>query len=424
MDSGFDPSRFAHLLNGRRLYLWGASIVGTGCCRALERCGFTPAGFIDSSPRLHGKSTIGYPVSPPVEILNDPDARQKVFVIISSGHYENEIAELCRGYGLAENDDFISARTLSPLDPSVDISGLCNLRCISCPRGNYAEQPARGFMSAATYSRVIEKLLNELPFMGNLQLYSWGEPFLNPELAEIIAITIEKKVLCALSTNLNVKGDLTDVIRARPDWIKVSASGFGPSYELTHTGGNWEIFVRNLKQLKDLRENCHPGMYVEVNYHLYKHNIGNDYRRMAELCQELGFVFKPNWAYLYPLDTVLDYCEGRKLSTEAEQTLGMLLLGIDEGLDRARNQASLPCAEERCFPISWDLSVRSCGAWFWPTTSDNYLKEPLQDILERRARSGICELCRCHALHRFTSVYVEETSSATGTGDQSKGTNP
>ncbi len=398
----------ARLIHGRQLYIWGASIVGSGICRALERCGFPPAAFIDSSARLKGKTTLGYQVLSPGAVLDEPASRDNAFIVIASGHYEAEIARHCRGAGLLPNEDFISARELSPLDPSVDVSGFCNLRCISCPRGNYEEQPPRGFMSAYIYNRVLEKLLRELPFMGNIQLYAWGEPLLNPEIAQIIRGTVERGVLCAISTNLNLRKDFDEVVRARPDWIKVSASGFGPHYEVTHTGGDWDLFLSNLKKLSDLRQRVHPEMYVEVNYHLYRHNLGDEYSKMADLCKELGFVFRPNWAYLYPLDKVMDYCEGRELGSEARQTLEMMLLGIDEGLARAQSQADLPCAEERCFPISWDLRVRACGAYFWPIVSENFLAEPMSAILERKIKSGLCAQCKRHALHRFTSVYLEE----------------
>lgn len=410
----------ANLINGRQLYVWGASIVGSGTCRALERCGFPPVAFIDSSSRFNGKTSLGYQVLAPNAVLSVSTLRDNAFIIIASGHYEDEISELCKAAGLLPTKDFMSARELSPLDPSVDVSGLCNLRCISCPRGNYKEQPPRGFMSVDTYKQVLDKLLTELPFMGNIQLYAWGEPLLHPELAEIIRSTVDRGVLCAISTNLNIRKNFDEVIRARPDWIKVSTSGYGSPYETTHTGGDWDLLLSNLQQLSKLRQRFHPEMYVEVNYHLYRHNLGEEYQKMSNLCTDLGFIFRPNCAYLYPLDKVMDYCEGRELGPEAQKTLDMILLGIDEGLTRAHNQANLPCAEERCFPISWNLNVRSCGAYFWPTVAENYLTEPLSSIIKRRMKSGICTRCKRQALHRYTSVYLEEATPRNETDNTSE----
>jgi MoaA/NifB/PqqE/SkfB family radical SAM enzyme len=404
------PDEMKARVKGRELYLWGASIVGCGICRALERNGISPAGFIDSSSRMQGTVALGYKVYRPDEILKKEPAQKSLpFIVITSGHYEHEIMAECEKNGFVKDRDFISARTLCPLDPSVDISGVCNLHCISCPRGNMRTQPPAGFITAATYARVLDKLLRELPFAGNIQLYAWGEPLLNPEVAQIIKTTVDRKLLCAISTNLNVRTDFADAIRAKPDWIKLSVSGYGGEhYEITHTGGKWAVLLSNMKKLSEYRRRFNPQMYVEVNYHLYKHNIGEEYDRMQALCNELGFVFRPNNAYLYSLDNIMKYREGGELTGEARQTLDMLLLDIDEGIARAEAQKHLPCAEERCFPINWNLNVRFCGAYFEPVVAGNYLETPLGEIVRRRNESPFCKRCMSLALHRFTGVYLEE----------------
>ena len=406
--SMMNPDELKKLVGGRTVFLWGASIVGFGVCRAVERNGIKPGGFIDSSKRLKGKSSLGYKVYLPDEILPDAAERKNKFIIITSGHYENEIENICIKAGLAKNMDFISARTICPLDPSIDISGICNLHCISCPRGNMHYQTPAGFMRIETYNKVLDKILKELPFVGNIQLYAWGEPLINPDVAQIIDATVKRHVLCAISTNLNIRTDLSAAIKAKPDWIKVSVSGYGKEYERTHTGGNWKLFFANIHKLKKLKEEFNPDMYVEVNYHLYKHNTGDQYKMIKELCEKLGFIFRPNPAYLYSLDNLLDYREGRPLSSEAVETLDMLLLAIDDGIARAEQQKLLPCAEERCFPINWNLNVRFCGAYFKPVLVDNFLETPLSEIIEKRNASVFCDKCKSYALHRFTSVYIQE----------------
>ncbi len=405
------PSELKERLAGRQLFIWGASIVGQGMAKALQRHGIALRAYLDSSSRFQDQGIGGYEVWAPSKLLENSQQRVQAFIIIASGHYEDEISAKCRRAGLSSGKDYISARELSPLDPSVDVAGLCNLKCMSCPRGNMSPQPKPGFITPEVYGRVLDKLLAELPFLGSVQLYTWGEPLLHKELGAIIEMTVQRKLLCAISTNLNVKKGLERVIQAKPDWLKVSASGFGPSYELTHTGGNWEVFLANLYRLKELRDKYHPQMYVELNYHLYRHNLGDDYNNMEKLCRELRIAFRPNWAYLYPLDNVLTYCQGGELSTQAKDTMKLLVMDIDQGLAKASAQKDLPCAEDRCFPITWDLKVKGCGAYFQPVIADNFLETPLQDILAKRLESGICGVCRQHALHRFTSVYLEEASA-------------
>lgn len=405
MDIGRE--QLAAWIGDRPVFIWGAMIVGQGVCRALERMDMAVHGFLDSSPAMQGQRALGYPVLAPHPTLAEA-AAGRAFVIIGSGHHDLAIEADCVAHGLVKYRDYLPSRELNDVDPSVDISGTCNLRCVSCPQGNIAERPPIGFMTAIDYQRVLDKLLRELPFLGSVQLYTWGEPLLNPQLPEIIARTREAKVLTAISTNLKVARGLREVIAARPDWIKVSASGFGENYELGHTGGNWPRFLANLHTLAGLRDELHPGMQIILNYHLYRHSTGESYRQMRQLCDELGFIFRPNMAYLYSLDNVLDYVEGRPISAESHQTLDMLLMDIDEGIARAQQRKHLPCPEERCLPINWDRKVRFCGVYFKPSIADDFLETPLEEIMATRRDSDFCARCMGHGLHHYTAVYLEE----------------
>ncbi|MBU0767456.1 hypothetical protein KKF55_06830, partial [Patescibacteria group bacterium] len=163
-----------------------------------------------------------------------------------------------------------------------------------------------------------------------------------------------------------------------------------------------------LRNLAHLRDKIYPEMQITVNYHLYKHNIGEDYRRMEALCKELSLIFRPSPAYLYPVDAVLDFIEGKDLSPEAQRTLPMLLMSLNEGIAKARERSYLPCPEERCFPVYWDCSVRTCGVFFRSFITDNYLNTPLSEIIERKRRSNLCIQCKKHSLHQFTGVYLAE----------------
>ncbi len=49
------------LCANKKIFLWGAMIVGQGVCRSLERVGIPVEAFLDSSPSLQGKKALGYP---------------------------------------------------------------------------------------------------------------------------------------------------------------------------------------------------------------------------------------------------------------------------------------------------------------------------------------------------------------------------
>jgi hypothetical protein len=398
------------LHTGKKVFIWGAMIVGQGVCRALERIGVPVEAFLDSAPSLQGKKALGYPILKPDNAVR---AGERV-IIAASGHCDLEIGGICDSAGLRKGRDYVLCREINDIDPSIEIAGGCNLRCISCPRGNETEQPPGGLMTAATYHKVLGKLLREIPMLGSVQLYTWGEPLLNPELPEIVAITRTAKVLSAISSNLNYGKWLEPVVASKPDWFKVSCSGWEKSYELTHTGGKWAVFLANLRKLAGLRDRLHPDMQITVNYHLYKHNLGEDYRRMEALCEELSLIFRPSPAYLYPADIIMEYVDGKEISENARRTIPMLMMSLEEGLSKARAHAGLPCPEERCFPINWDCAVRACGVFFRPFISENFLTEPLGDILERKRKSRLCVECRKHGIHQFTGVYLAEKRLADG----------
>ncbi len=392
----------------KKVYIWGAMIVGQGVCRALERQGIPVEGFLDRSPSLQGKMALEYPIIDPQSVLGAVHNGEGV-IITGSGHNSPEIAAICEKHGLKLGEHYILCSQLNDIDPSVDIAGVCNLRCISCPRGNEPVQPPAGFMSADIYRKVIHKLVREIPLLGSVQLYAWGEPLLNRELPEIIKTTRESQVLTALSSNLNHAPNLERVVAARPDWFKVSCSGWGRNYESTHTGGSWETFLANLKRLAQLRDTLHPGMQIILNYHLYNHNTGEDYQRIEALCDELSLIFIPNHAYLYPLDAIMDFVDGKELSAQAKETLPMLRMSLEEGISRAREQTALPCCEERTLPINWDGRVRTCGVFFRSFIQGSFLDTPLDEILRQKRGSQLCIDCKARGIQHFTSVYLAET---------------
>jgi MoaA/NifB/PqqE/SkfB family radical SAM enzyme len=382
-------------------------IVGQGVCRSLERIAIPVTLFLDSSVSLQGRKALGYEIRKPDEAFEEVRSGRGL-IIAGSGHCDLEIGELCSKAGLKQGRDYILSRELNDIDPSIDVAGMCNLKCISCPRGNDSTQTTSGYMSAATYKRVLDKLIDEIPLLGSVQLYAWGEPLLNAELPEIILITREAKVLTAISTNLNYGRNLEAVVSARPDWIKVSCSGWGESYELTHTGGKWDLFLTNLHKLAELRDRIYPEMQITLNYHLYRQNIGEDYRRMEALCRELSLIFRPSPAYLYPADAVMDYIDGKELSPEANKTLPLLLMSLDEGIAKARERVAQPCPEERCLPINWDCSVRECGVYFRSFIVDNFMETPLTEIIKKKRKSRLCAECKKRGVHQFTAVYLAE----------------
>lgn len=263
-------------------------------------------------------------------------------------------------------------------------------------------------MSFENFTKVIDKIKKEEPFVRNVQLYQWGEPTLNKKLPDMISYANSQGIHCAVSSNLNLNVDYQSIIASKPEWLRLSASGWGKSYELTHTGGCWKDFLKNFKTVAALRQKFYPEMKIELYYHLYKHSTGPSLLKFQKLCTELAVEFHPVFAYLISLDDVLGYLEGKRLPKAAVKAGNHMLLELDQGLEMSQNQAALPCDAFRSILINSDLSVSNCMMFFYPEgnrTSKNFLQADMEQIMEERRHCELCRRCMVHGLHRYCGVY-------------------
>ena len=89
---------------------------------------------------------------------------------------------------------------LSGLPPAMQVepSSFCNLKCPLCPTGSGKMPRKQGMMSMETFQCLLDQAGDCLV---GIVLYSWGEPFLNPDLPRMIAACSERRILTVTSTN-------------------------------------------------------------------------------------------------------------------------------------------------------------------------------------------------------------------------------
>ncbi len=405
------PDLFKGEIGTRDVFVWGARHDGYAASLVLKRTGIPMAGFIDSSKSLQGTRALGYSILLPDEFFSRY-SNKDAFILIASGFYADEIAQRCTREGFQELKDFRWYGELRRFNYQIDVSGSCNLKCISCPRGNFTEHRKPGFMKPDTYEKVICKILKEDPYTGIITLYNWGEPMLNPFLPQIVQLTNQYSLLSAISTNLSFSIDFEPVVKAKPTWIRVSNSGWKHNYEITHTGGNWDLFYENLFKLKEYREKHHPELIVELFFHIYEHNR-DDFDKMETLCQQLGFTIRYRHAALAPLDNIAKVQAGEPVSEAVEKTRKLQFLKVEEALELAQSpeEKTRPCYYEDHLWIDWDLSVAHCMEWYRPglhLVEKDFLSVSLDELVAARNKSKFCPWCKSKGIHRVFSVYGDE----------------
>lgn len=286
---------------------------------------------------------------------------------------------------------------------SIDVLSACNLRCPSCPVENMREVPTpKNVMSPEAFEAAILKIKGETPGPVKIDLYNWAEPLLHPDLPRLIAIARRHGLPVGLSANLNAWGGLEEVLRQGPESFQVSLSGFfQETYGRTHAGGEIETVKANLRRLRETLARLGGRTRVRVTYYCYIDNLGEDYRRMRDLCRSLGFTFLPLWAYLMPVEKLLDVYEGRPLTAQDHRLLALLAVGPQEA--RAARKASSPdCAlRSRRTAINSDGSVALCCAVYdrRHNIAPDFLAAGFAKLQELKYSHPLCGRCMAHGVH-------------------------
>lgn len=238
-----------------------------------------------------------------------PALRDALHRIQPRDHLAPEVLDPLQGrallrYAPRESDTYVYA---------IDVVGTCNLRCPTCPVGNFpAAQRPRGHMALDLFERILDKIMAEaVAARPAIWLFNWGEPLLHPALGALVRAVKQRGLPCHLSTNLNVTRGLRELAQANPDDLKISLSGFTPErYAITHQRGDLVLVKSNMRLLRRLLDEARATTRVWVGHHLYKGGEA-DIPAVRALCDELGFEHHPIAAFYQPLERLVDLLEGR-----------------------------------------------------------------------------------------------------------------
>jgi MoaA/NifB/PqqE/SkfB family radical SAM enzyme len=167
----------------------------------------------------------------------------------------------------------------------IDVCNVCNLRCPLCPTGNTTISRKQGMFSFEQYKEVFDKVKEHALVVS---LYNHGEPFLNPDVFDIIEHTKSNRVGTNVSSNLNWPHpvDINDIVRSGLDYITVSLDGVSQEvYEQYRVRGDVSEVFENLRALVAAKKALKKKTpFVEWQYIVFKHaeKEMDEARRLAE----------------------------------------------------------------------------------------------------------------------------------------------
>ena len=405
------------LLN-KKVLIWGARMTGIGALRQLKTKNINVIGFIDSDPAFDNKFVHGLPV------LNNSSLEDVIFknydlaIVVAVSLKEDEITHQLNNMNIQnyENIEIFSFLDNEAPYYTVDILGSCNLSCPSCPHSILDTEVPKGSMKLDTFKEVFDKIIKDSPNVSHLSLYSWGEPLLHPYISDIIDYVHDKNVAVALSSNLSIKfGErIKKIIKSKPDYLKISLSGFYPkAYDNTHTGGDIDLVKKNLKLIKNYIDQFGSETLVDINYHLYRDNSGENLLKMEELTNDLGFILSKTHALVMPLERVMSHLDGNT-DNETSELQKNLLVTIEEGIEASSKiklkDSSCPFRENQV-NINSDLSVPVCCT-VWERGSNvvakNFLNSNVDEINNKKKQVELCNKCMKNNLPQYNMGFNQK----------------
>jgi MoaA/NifB/PqqE/SkfB family radical SAM enzyme len=400
-------------LQDRPIVIWGARMTGIGFSRLAKRNNLEVVSYVDSDTAFKGMSIGSTPIYKTSYLKKLKKKYNNLIIVVAVALKEDEILSSLHNNGFGK-DDYINYTSAVDIYYTIDVVGTCNLKCPSCAWSMDEINYTKGIMSFDYFKLVTEKMKRETELITHVSLYSWGEPFLHPKLDLFINHLHELNIATAVSSNLSIKSSdqIKKIIKASPDYLKISLSGFYPeAYNSTHTGGDINLVKSNLYRIKDYIDKYKSKTFVDVNYHLYRNNNGKNLDKMKELCHELGFALSSTHALVMPLERVLDHCDG-KPDDQTKELSKLLLVDIDEGREITKEFRNQPCRFlTNQININWDGSISLCCVGFDQSIygiSNNYLDISLENIWNKKENHPLCDKCLSYGLPAYNLGFNHE----------------
>lgn len=275
-----------------------------------------------------------------------------------------------------------------------EISGICNGKCPYCLSGRFRETGG-SFVSTALFDRTLGVIAKNslLSADGVIGLYNWGEPFLHPQLSELLHTINDYAFSYGFSTNASKIPFIDEFFVKNLKYIRFSMPGFSQaSYNRIH-GFRFEVILENIKSV--VRACRHHGFQgnFSISYHVYQFNLDEIFR-CEEFAEKWNITFSPVYAILnnwWHIHAWVDNSLGDDLLKSISEDL--FCFEIREKIATAPEDYS--CPQYNLLAIDEASNLLLCcqvppGKEF---SCGNMLTDDPTTMLHYRQKNSICEEC-------------------------------
>lgn len=160
----------------------------------------------------------------------------------------------------------MSERIPLPTAAVIDPVNICNLNCHLCPTGQKKLNYPQSCMSFENFKIIVSRF----PELKTLELYNWGEPFLNHEIFDMINFTKENKIFTQVHTNLSLNRDdsfFRTLALNSPHKLIISLDGATPeSYRTFRVRGDFDLVIENIKKIRRFQQEYGTTSFIQWKY--------------------------------------------------------------------------------------------------------------------------------------------------------------
>ena len=268
---------------------------------------------------------------------------------------------------------------IRPAKISLETSTLCQLRCPSCPTASKAIYPniGLGFLKFNNFKKIVD----ENPWISEIELANWGEIFLNPDLKEIIKYAHQRKVALTANIGVNLNKVKEDVLEAlvKYKFHRITCSIDGASnetYKVYRVRGNLDAVIDNIKRInyfKKKYQSKYPLLvwqFVVFGYN--EHEIPLARKMASDL--DMGFRPKLSW------DSEFSPIKNQEF---VKKEIGLDAVSREEfkkafGYDHMESICHQLWDQPQ---INWDGRILGCCRNFWSEFGGNAFKDNLSNCI-------------------------------------------
>jgi len=162
-----------------------------------------------------------------------------------------------------------------PFAITIEPTTMCNLFCEECPTGKKTLTRSTGKIELSLFENIIEQVYKKTFY---LNLYLQGEPFIHPEIIEMIKYAVNKKMFVCISTNGHFLNSETcsEIVKSGIQKIIVSLDGATEETYLKYRkGGDFTKIKNGIKELSVCKNQLNsntPEIVLQMLVNKYNEN--------------------------------------------------------------------------------------------------------------------------------------------------------